>query len=91
MNISLNPEHEEFIKFQMEKGKYTSALEVISAAFKVLAENERLQDELHSIKYKKQIFLEDSNNTIRDFMKISESALNEYWLNEEEDEAWKNL
>lgn len=28
---------------------------------------------------------------IKDFMNISESALDEYWLNEEEDEAWKDL
>lgn len=36
--------------------------------------------------------LDDSEDIlIQDFMKISESALDEYWLNEEEDEAWKDL
>ncbi|BAZ10692.1 hypothetical protein NIES4071_25150 [Calothrix sp. NIES-4071] len=36
--------------------------------------------------------LDDSEDIIiQDFMKISESALDEYWLNEEEDEACKNL
>lgn len=36
--------------------------------------------------------LDDSEDIlIKDFMKISESALDEYWLNEEEDEAWKDL
>lgn len=35
---------------------------------------------------------DDSDDTlIRDFLKISESVLNEYWLDEEENEAWKNL
>ena len=50
MNISLNPEHEEFIKFQIEKGKYTNALEVISAAFKLLEQKElRLEELRHKI------------------------------------------
>lgn len=36
--------------------------------------------------------LDDSEDIfIKDFMNISESALDEYWLNEEEDEAWKDL
>ena len=92
MNISLNPEQEEFIKTQIEKGKYTNAYEVISAAFKVLQEKERQLEELHHKKNGYQMVLDDSDDTVsRDFMKISESALNEYWLDEEEDEAWKNL
>ncbi|RUT00181.1 hypothetical protein DSM106972_076290 [Dulcicalothrix desertica PCC 7102] len=36
--------------------------------------------------------LDDSEDIIiNNFMNISESALDEYWLNEEEDEAWKDL
>ncbi len=85
MNISLNLEQEEFIKKQIEKGKYNDALEVINAAFKLLQENELIPEHLY------QIESSDSNDIILNFMKISESALNEYWLNEEEDEAWKNL
>ncbi|MFN6516937.1 MAG: type II toxin-antitoxin system ParD family antitoxin [Nostoc sp. CreGUA01] len=85
MNISLNLEQEEFIKKQIEKGKYTDALEVINAAFKLLQEKELIPEHLY------QIESSDSNDIILNFMKISESALNEYWLNEEEDEAWKNL
>ncbi|MBW4628100.1 MAG: type II toxin-antitoxin system ParD family antitoxin [Brasilonema octagenarum HA4186-MV1] len=50
MNIFLNPEQEEFIKTQIEKGKYTNALEVISAAFKVLEEKELQPDNSHQKK-----------------------------------------
>ncbi len=91
MNISLNPEQEEFIKKRIEKGKYTNALEVISAAFKVLEEKELQPDNLHQQKNGDHIVLDDSDDLIQDFLKISESAINEYWLNEEEDEAWKKL
>lgn len=92
MNISLNTEQEEFIKNQIQKGKYTNALEVISAAFKVLEEKELQPDNLPTQKNWHQIALDDfDDDIIRDFIKISESAINEYWLNEEEDEAWKNL
>ncbi|BAY79860.1 putative transcriptional regulators, CopG/Arc/MetJ family protein (plasmid) [Nostoc linckia NIES-25] len=85
MNISLNPEQEEFIRKQIIKGKYTNALEVINAAFKLLEEKDLIPENLH------QIESSDFDEIILDFMKISESALNEYWLNEQEDEAWKNL
>ncbi|MBW4592737.1 MAG: type II toxin-antitoxin system ParD family antitoxin [Brasilonema angustatum HA4187-MV1] len=88
MNISLNPEQEDFIKKQIEKGKYTNALEVISAAFKVLEEKE-LQPDNSPHTNENKIVLDDDK--IRSLMKFSESAINEYWLNEEEDEAWKNL
>ncbi len=104
MNIFLNPEQEQFIKKQIETGKYTNALEVIktgkytnaleviNAAFKVLEEKELQPDKSHHKKNREQIGLDESDDkVIQDFMKISESALNEYWLNEEEDEAWKNL
>ncbi len=92
MNISLNPEQEEFIKTQLEKGNYTNASEVISAAFKLLEENVRHQEKLHHKNNENHMVLDDLDDTIiQDFMKISESALNEYWLDKEEDEAWKNL
>ncbi|MBD2770823.1 ribbon-helix-helix domain-containing protein [Iningainema tapete] len=92
MNISLNLAQEEFIKTQIEKGKYTDAYEVITAAFKVLEEKEKQLEELHQKKNGSQMVQDDSDDTlIKDFLKISESALNEYWLDEEEDEAWKNL
>lgn len=34
---------------------------------------------------------DESQQIAREFMELSESALNEVWLNPEEDEAWKNL
>ncbi|MDJ0800568.1 MAG: type II toxin-antitoxin system ParD family antitoxin [Calothrix sp. MO_167.B12] len=46
MNISLKPEHENFITSQIEKGKYANADEVISAAFKLLEEREHKLEEL---------------------------------------------
>lgn len=92
MNISLNPEQEKFIKTQIEQGTYASASDVISAAFKVLEEKERQPEELSHKKNGNDLVLNSSDDTlIQDFLKISESALNEYWLDEEEDEAWKNL
>jgi putative addiction module CopG family antidote len=50
MNISLNPEQEKFIKQQIEKGKYTNALDVISATFQVLKHKELQPDNLHQKK-----------------------------------------
>lgn len=41
MNISLKHEHEQFIQSQIETGRYENADEVISAAFKLLEEQER--------------------------------------------------
>jgi len=46
MNIPLKPEHENFITSQIEKGKYTNADEVISAAFKLLEEREHKLEKL---------------------------------------------
>ncbi|MBW4509543.1 MAG: type II toxin-antitoxin system ParD family antitoxin [Scytonematopsis contorta HA4267-MV1] len=92
MNISLNPEHEKFIKSQLEKGEYANALEVINAAFQALLEKEQLQEKSNRNKHESKILPDDYNDTLmQDFMKISEPALSEYWLNKEEDEAWKNL
>jgi predicted transcriptional regulator len=34
---------------------------------------------------------DESQQIVREFMELSESALDEVWLNPEEDEAWKNL
>jgi len=35
--------------------------------------------------------LDDSQTLVKDFLELSESSLNEIWLDPEEDEAWKNL
>jgi predicted transcriptional regulator len=35
--------------------------------------------------------LDESQQTVTEFLELSESSLNEVWLNPEEDEAWKNL
>jgi hypothetical protein len=92
MNISLTPEHENLLSLKLKKENTLFALEVISAAFKVLAEKEVVTEELHQTKNENEVLLNNFDDSmIRDFMKISESALNKYWLNEEEDEAWKNL
>jgi hypothetical protein len=34
---------------------------------------------------------DESQQIVRDFMKLSEPSLSEVWLTPEEDEAWKNL
>ncbi|MEW6129551.1 MAG: type II toxin-antitoxin system ParD family antitoxin [Acidobacteriota bacterium] len=47
MTITLSPELEKKINERIESGKYTSANEVISEAFKVLEE----QEELDRLKY----------------------------------------
>lgn len=41
MSISLNSIQEQFVLSQLKNGKYTSADEVISAAFKLLEEEEK--------------------------------------------------
>lgn len=46
MNISLKPEQQQFIKSQVEKGKYASVDEVINAAFRLLEEREHRLEEL---------------------------------------------
>ena len=34
---------------------------------------------------------DDTKKLVEDFLKLSESSLNEVWLTPEEDEAWKEL
>ena len=46
MNISLKPEHQQFIQSQIERGKYANADEVISEAFRLLEEREHRLEEL---------------------------------------------
>lgn len=46
MNISLKPEHEQFIQSQIETGNYANAEEVINAAFKLLSEKALRLEEL---------------------------------------------
>ncbi len=92
MNISLNRDQEKFIINQMKKGKYANASEVISAAFKVLEEKKLRPDELSKKTNDNQMAIDDyDDKIILNLMKISEFALDEYWLNEQENEAWKNL
>ena len=42
MNVSLTPEFEQFIRAQVESGKYASADEVIRAGLRLLEERERI-------------------------------------------------
>lgn len=42
MNVSLNPALEQFIRSQVESGKYASSDEVIHAGLKLLEERERI-------------------------------------------------
>lgn len=42
MNVSLTPEFEQFIRTQVESGKYASADEVIRAGLRLLEERERI-------------------------------------------------
>jgi hypothetical protein len=35
--------------------------------------------------------IEENQTLFQDFMVLSETSLNEVWLNDEEEEAWKNL
>lgn len=46
MNISLKPEHEEFIQAQIKAGNYNSVDEVVNEALSLLAERERRLVEL---------------------------------------------
>jgi antitoxin ParD1/3/4 len=46
MTISLKPEHEHFIRSQIETGKYANPDEVISEAFKLLVQRENRLKEL---------------------------------------------
>jgi antitoxin ParD1/3/4 len=40
MNIALKPEQEQFVRSQIEKGRFKSADEAISQAFRLLEERE---------------------------------------------------
>ncbi|XHX81129.1 MAG: type II toxin-antitoxin system ParD family antitoxin [Stenomitos frigidus ULC029] len=46
MDISLKPEHEQFIQAQLETGNYTSVDEIVNEAFKLFVERERRLAEL---------------------------------------------
>jgi len=46
MDISLQPEHEQFIQAQLETGNYTSVDEIVNEAFKLFVERERRLAEL---------------------------------------------
>ncbi|GAA6614483.1 hypothetical protein NUACC26_002630 [Scytonema sp. NUACC26] len=58
---------------------------MISGAFKLLEENVRQQEKLHHKNNRNHMLLDNLDDTLlQDFKKISESALNEYWLDKEE-------
>ena len=44
MNVSLNPELEDFVKAKVECGLYTSASEVVREALRLLRERDQLQE-----------------------------------------------
>lgn len=46
MNISLKPEHEQFIQSQIQSGRYANADDVINEAFRLLEERQRQLEEL---------------------------------------------
>jgi antitoxin ParD1/3/4 len=46
MNISLKPEHEQFIQSQIKAGRYANAEEVMNEAFKLLQAREQRLEEL---------------------------------------------
>ncbi|MEA5601770.1 type II toxin-antitoxin system ParD family antitoxin [Nostoc sp. UHCC 0252] len=46
MNISLKPEHEQFIQSQIQAGRYANAEEVMNEAFKLLQAREQRLEEL---------------------------------------------
>jgi len=41
MNVSLTPEHEQFVQTKVESGRYNSASEVVREALRLLEEHER--------------------------------------------------
>ncbi|MEH2310158.1 MAG: type II toxin-antitoxin system ParD family antitoxin [Nostoc sp.] len=61
MDISLKPEHEQFIQSQIQAGRYANAEEVMNEAFKLLQVREQRLEELRQkiVIGKEQIARED--------------------------------
>ena len=61
MNIALKQEHQQFIQSQIEKGNYANADKVVSAAFKLLEEQERRYEWLEETRKKVAVGIEQLN------------------------------
>ena len=75
MNVSLNPELEDYVKAKVQNGLYTSASEVVREALRLLRERDQLQ-ELKLEELRKQIaegVAEADAGTMRD----GEEVMNE--------------
>jgi antitoxin ParD1/3/4 len=55
MNIALKPEQEQFIQSQIERGRFKSADEAVSQAFKLLEDRERYQSWIEDTRQKVEV------------------------------------
>jgi antitoxin ParD1/3/4 len=55
MNIALKPEQEQFIQSQIERGRFKSADEAVSQAFKLLEDRERYQNWIEDTRQKVEV------------------------------------
>jgi antitoxin ParD1/3/4 len=55
MNIALKPEQEQFIQSQIDRGRFKSAEEAVSQAFKLLEDRERYQSWIEDTRQKVEV------------------------------------
>ena len=55
MNIALKPEQEQFIQSQIDRGRFKSADEAVSQAFKLLEDRERYQSWIEDTRQKVEV------------------------------------
>jgi antitoxin ParD1/3/4 len=55
MSIALKPEQEQFIQSQIERGRFKSAEEAVSQAFKLLEDRERYQSWIEDTRQKVEV------------------------------------
>jgi antitoxin ParD1/3/4 len=55
MNIALKPEQEQFIQSQIDRGRFKSADEAVSQAFKLLENQERYQSWVEDTRQKVEV------------------------------------
>ena len=55
MNIALKPEQEQFIQSQIDRGRFKSADEAVSQAFKLLENQERYQSWIEDTRQKVEV------------------------------------
>jgi antitoxin ParD1/3/4 len=55
MNIALKPEQEQFIQSQIDRGRFKSADEAVSQAFKLLEKQERYQSWIEDTRQKVEV------------------------------------